>query len=358
VGKTICERTSLLPRSCVVSSHLAAVGVSLTCESPATGKGSLRHLSLRWVIPTSLALIAIGTWWTATRASWALDDDTLGQALYCLGFVLLLLRFYPSFQWLQRRPFLDKLITVINSRAIAVSGGTAPCSSRLRTKDCVVPIDGARQSLPGRAEVEADGTIRLFGILIGSRPHPGANWMGSAHHATSHDREPGDARHWVSRGAAPSAADPRPVHGRCCCSRPARSPSPPGDHDSEVPSVEGGNLFVPMRAAMATTETPVSPGPSRRAPARGQLESLVGACIGVGACFLPILAGRHHGEGRPGSAVAVRGALHRYCVGQAMERTLDRSAPIWLLAAASVSTMARRNNPPCSLISREVSVAR
>jgi hypothetical protein len=44
--------------------------------------GALRHLSLRWLIPTSVALIAVGTWWTATQASWALDDDTLGQAFY------------------------------------------------------------------------------------------------------------------------------------------------------------------------------------------------------------------------------------------------------------------------------------
>jgi hypothetical protein len=42
VGKTVCEKTSLLPRSCAVSSHLAAVSVSpLTCGSPAIGKGSL-----------------------------------------------------------------------------------------------------------------------------------------------------------------------------------------------------------------------------------------------------------------------------------------------------------------------------
>jgi hypothetical protein len=60
----------------------------------------------------------------------------------------------------------------------------------------------------------------------------------------------------------------------------------------------------------------------------------------------------------PRSAVAVRGALRVCCVGQAMERTLDRSAPVWLLAAASVSTMARSTSPPCSLISREVSAAR
>jgi hypothetical protein len=59
----------------------------------------------------------------------------------------------------------------------------------------------------------------------------------------------------------------------------------------------------------------------------------------------------------PRSAVAERGALQTYCVGQAMERTLDRSAP-GLFAAASVSTMARSTSPPCSLISREASVPR
>jgi hypothetical protein len=37
----ICGRTSLLPRSCTPSDHLAALGVSRTCQSPATGNGSL-----------------------------------------------------------------------------------------------------------------------------------------------------------------------------------------------------------------------------------------------------------------------------------------------------------------------------
>jgi peptidoglycan/LPS O-acetylase OafA/YrhL len=82
--------------------------------------GLLRNLSLRWVVPVSVSLILVGAWWTATRRDWELGDDTLGQALYCFGFVLLLLRFYPSFAWLQRRPFLDKLITVINHRAMTI----------------------------------------------------------------------------------------------------------------------------------------------------------------------------------------------------------------------------------------------
>src|SRR3954466_6929363 len=37
----ICERTSLLPRSCAPSGHLTALGVSLTCQPSATGNGSL-----------------------------------------------------------------------------------------------------------------------------------------------------------------------------------------------------------------------------------------------------------------------------------------------------------------------------
>ncbi len=42
MGKTVCEKTSLLPRSCASSRHLALVGVSgPTCQPPATGKGSL-----------------------------------------------------------------------------------------------------------------------------------------------------------------------------------------------------------------------------------------------------------------------------------------------------------------------------
>src|SRR3954469_24483055 len=43
VGKTIREKTSLLPGSCAPSGHLRAVGVSpFTSPPPATGKGSLR----------------------------------------------------------------------------------------------------------------------------------------------------------------------------------------------------------------------------------------------------------------------------------------------------------------------------
>ena len=95
-----------------------------------------------------------------------------------------------------------------------------------------------------------------------------------------------------------------------------------------------------------------------------------------GAAAVEVLVGhmggpfwaRKHAGAWAGGPDAAEGASHRrsggrrppgllWC-GQAMERTLDRSGSGWLLAAASVSTTARRNSPPCSFTSRDASVAR
>src|SRR4051812_38164162 len=45
VRKTIREKTSLLPRSCALLGHLPALGVSPTCQPPATGNGSVTLIS-------------------------------------------------------------------------------------------------------------------------------------------------------------------------------------------------------------------------------------------------------------------------------------------------------------------------
>ena len=82
--------------------------------------GKIRQLPLAFVLPVSGLLIGLGVYWTATSNGWQIDDSELGEALYCLGFVLLLLRFYPSFEWLRRFPLLDKLVTVINFRAMTI----------------------------------------------------------------------------------------------------------------------------------------------------------------------------------------------------------------------------------------------
>jgi hypothetical protein len=61
VGKTIREKTSLLPGSCAPSGHLRAVGVSpFTCPPPATGKGSLLKTTFKALRRVSLCPWRIG----------------------------------------------------------------------------------------------------------------------------------------------------------------------------------------------------------------------------------------------------------------------------------------------------------
>nr|WP_252365193.1 glycosyltransferase [Saccharomonospora piscinae] len=67
--------------------------------------------------------VALGLWWAATHPSWGsydLNEIPLGQALVSAGFVLVLLRLSPSLHWLGRVPALDRLVTVLNARAVTV----------------------------------------------------------------------------------------------------------------------------------------------------------------------------------------------------------------------------------------------
>lgn len=81
---------------------------------------------LRRVRPWLLGLLAAcclagGTAWALTHRppeGLDLNEIPLGQALYSLGFVLLLMRISPSMSWLRRVPPLDAAVTAVNSRAV------------------------------------------------------------------------------------------------------------------------------------------------------------------------------------------------------------------------------------------------
>ena len=85
--------------------------------------GALRRLPLRRVLPVAAVLMAAGVAWVVSPASgegWDIDDAPLANALYSLGFVLVLLRLYPSFAWMERLPVLDSLVGAVNSRAMTI----------------------------------------------------------------------------------------------------------------------------------------------------------------------------------------------------------------------------------------------
>lgn len=86
--------------------------------------GSLRRLPVHTAVPLGISLVAAGALWAHTHPDPALganiDAIPVANAAYCLGYALLLLRFYPSFDWMRRRRVLDTLVAAVNARAMTI----------------------------------------------------------------------------------------------------------------------------------------------------------------------------------------------------------------------------------------------
>jgi peptidoglycan/LPS O-acetylase OafA/YrhL len=84
----------------------------------------IRSIPLARVLVGGALLMALGLAWAFTHqdpvSGWDIDNIPVADTLYCLGAVLILLRLYPDFSWMERRVVLDKIITVINSRAMTI----------------------------------------------------------------------------------------------------------------------------------------------------------------------------------------------------------------------------------------------
>jgi peptidoglycan/LPS O-acetylase OafA/YrhL len=84
----------------------------------------IRPLPLVKVIAGGLVLMALGLAWALThtdpQTGWDIDNIPLADTLYSLGAVLILLRLYPDFSWMEKRVVLDKFVTVVNSRAMTI----------------------------------------------------------------------------------------------------------------------------------------------------------------------------------------------------------------------------------------------
>jgi peptidoglycan/LPS O-acetylase OafA/YrhL len=74
-------------------------------------------------VALAAASLAAGAAWALTHPAddgLDLNDIPLAQALYSLGFVLLVLRISPTMNWLPRIRPLDTAVTLLNSRAVTV----------------------------------------------------------------------------------------------------------------------------------------------------------------------------------------------------------------------------------------------
>src|SRR5690606_12934479 len=85
--------------------------------------GMLARARIGTLVVTSVLLISAGLWWAATHPAWGsydLNEIPLAQALVSAGFVLVALRVSPELRLLDRVPALNRLVTVLNARAVTV----------------------------------------------------------------------------------------------------------------------------------------------------------------------------------------------------------------------------------------------
>lgn len=85
--------------------------------------GTLRRMSLPLLITLAGLCLCLGGGWALTHVGedgLDLNDIPVAQGFYSLGFVLLVLRAAPTMQWLVRVRILDRLIALLNARAVTI----------------------------------------------------------------------------------------------------------------------------------------------------------------------------------------------------------------------------------------------
>jgi peptidoglycan/LPS O-acetylase OafA/YrhL len=136
--------------------------------------GVLRRLPLRLVVPASTCLLLAGLGWALTHqrldTGWNVNEIPIANGLYSLGAVLLLLRIQPTFAWVARVPWLDKLVSVMNARALTIYlwGNVAIASATTLEQRYVVGrwYDSADESLARGAQWVITWTVLAFIVLL------------------------------------------------------------------------------------------------------------------------------------------------------------------------------------------------
>jgi len=84
----------------------------------------IQSMPLDEVLLDGVSLMALGLTWAFTHpdpvSAFNIGNIPMANTFYSLGAVLILLRLHPDLAWMEKRVVLDKLVTVINSRAMTI----------------------------------------------------------------------------------------------------------------------------------------------------------------------------------------------------------------------------------------------
>lgn len=123
LGVTQLDLFALNRSAAAVVLHVATFG-ACWCTGFAHRTGALRRMRLPVLLAAAAGCIAAGAAWAllhhGNTGAADLNGIPAAQALYCLGFVLLVLRAAPAMSWLPRARPLDALVTLLNARAVTI----------------------------------------------------------------------------------------------------------------------------------------------------------------------------------------------------------------------------------------------
>ena len=116
----------LVPVSTATGDTLQHLGIFGTCWllGFAHHDGAIAGLPRGRTVLGGAALMALGIGWALTHqlegSGWDIDELPVADALYCAGAVLVLLRLYPRRAVLARVPWVGRLVTAMNARAMTI----------------------------------------------------------------------------------------------------------------------------------------------------------------------------------------------------------------------------------------------
>jgi peptidoglycan/LPS O-acetylase OafA/YrhL len=96
----------------------------------AHGTGLLKRLPLWLLVTIGGAVAGLGLWYMSGPGNaqaiddgaktWVIENSNFALGLYSFGIVFILMRFSSRMEWLKKHPIIDRIITIMNARAVTI----------------------------------------------------------------------------------------------------------------------------------------------------------------------------------------------------------------------------------------------
>lgn len=96
----------------------------------AHGTGLLKRLPIWLLVAIGCGVAGLGLWYMSGPGNaeaieegakpWVIENSNFALGLYSFGVVFILMRFSSRMEWLKKQPIIDRIITIMNARAVTI----------------------------------------------------------------------------------------------------------------------------------------------------------------------------------------------------------------------------------------------